>query len=110
MSASAASLSARQNLSLNKNDHLLIRGWNVTVGVLRVGEIDFVATRGIERMCVQVAYIIASEDTIKREFGNLKAIKDNYPKIVVSMDPVGGELSQYPGIRHYPLREFLKQQ
>lgn len=88
-------------------NHLLIRGWNVTVGVLRAGEIDFVAMRGSERMYVQVAYLLASGETVEREFGNLKAIKDNYPKIVVSLDPVGGELSPYPGIRHYPLREFL---
>lgn len=42
-----------------------------------------------------------------REFGNLKKICDNYPKYVVSMDPISGELSQYPGIFHLHLREFL---
>ena len=88
-------------------NHLLIKGWKVTVGILRSAEIDFVAFRGSERIYIQAAYLLASEETIDREFGNLEAIKDNYPKIVVSMGTIGGELSQYPGIRHYPLREFL---
>lgn len=88
-------------------NHLLLNGWKVAVGSLKAGEIDFVSTRGSEKIYVQVTYLLSSEDTIKREFGNLAAIKDNYPKIVVSMDPVGGELSQYPGIQHYRLRHFL---
>lgn len=89
-------------------NHLKIHGWNITVGILRAAEIDFVASKGDESMYIQVAYMLSSEDTIKREFGNLAAIKDNYPKIVVSMDPLSGELPRYPGIRHYRLRDFLK--
>lgn len=88
--------------------HLVSHGWEVTVGILRIGEIDFIASRGKEKLYIQVAYLLSSEETIKREFGNLKAIKDNYPKIVISMDPVDGELSSYPGIKHYRLRDFLK--
>ena len=34
----------------------------------------------------QVAYLLASEDVIVREFGAYKDIQDNYPKYVVSMD------------------------
>lgn len=88
--------------------HLLIQGYKVNVGVLRAGEVDFVATKGSETLYVQVTYLLASEETIAREFGNLAAIKDNYPKYVVSMDPVGGGLSEYPGIHHVRLRDFLK--
>lgn len=95
-----------ENVVLN---HLLIHGWQLAVGILRAGEIDFVATRGNEKIYIQVTYQLSSEETIQREFGNLAAIKDNYPKIVVSMDPVGGELPQYPGIKHCRLRDFLKQ-
>lgn len=91
-------------------NHLRIHGWNVTVGILRMAEIDFVASRGSERMYIQVAYLLSSEETVKREFGNLRAIKDNYPKIVVSMDPISGAFPQYPGILHYRLRDFLKSQ
>lgn len=89
-------------------NHLLLHGWKVAVGILKAGEIDFVATKGSEKIYIQVTYLLSSDETIKREFGNLAAIKDNYPKIVVSMDPVGGELTQYPGIKHYRLRDFLK--
>lgn len=87
--------------------HLLQRGYEVTVGILRVGEIDFVAIRGEKTIYVQATYLLSSEETIKREFGNLSAIKDNYPKYVVSMDPVSGELKEYPGIHHVHLRQFL---
>lgn len=91
-------------------NHLKIQGWNVSVGILRSVEIDFVASKGKDKMYIQVSYLLSSEETIKREFGNLAAIRDNYPKIVVSMDPVSGEFPQYPGILHYRLRDFLKNQ
>lgn len=86
---------------------LITQGFNVTVGVLRNTEVDFVATRDGNTLYVQATYLLASEETVRREFGNLQAIKDNYPKFVVSMDPVGGDLPEYPGIRHLLLREFL---
>lgn len=89
-------------------NHLRRQGFDVTVGLLRVGEIDFVATKADQRLYVQVAYLLASEETVKREFGNLAAIKDNYPKYVVSLDPVSGGFSEYPGIEHITLRTFLK--
>lgn len=89
-------------------NHLRRQGFEVTVGILRAGEIDFVATKADRRIYVQVTYLLASEETIKREFGNLAAIKDNYPKYVVSLDPVSGGFSEYPGIEHVNLREFLK--
>lgn len=89
-------------------NHLRRQGFKVTVGILRAGEIDFVATKANQRIYVQVTYLLVSDETIKREFGNLAAIKDNYPKYVVSMDPISGALSQYPGIHHVHLRNFLK--
>lgn len=88
--------------------HLLTKGYNVNVGILRAGEVDFVATKVDKTIYVQVTYLLASEETIAREFGNLVAIKDNYPKYVVSMDPISGGFSEYPGIHHIHLREFLK--
>jgi hypothetical protein len=77
------------------------------VGVLRTSEIDFVATRGNQTIYIQATYILGSDETISREFGNLRDIKDNHPKYVISMDPVSGELPEYPGIHHLHLREFL---
>lgn len=89
-------------------NHLRRQGFDVTVGILRVGEIDFVATKGEKRIYIQVAYLLASEETVKREFGNLAAIKDNYPKYVVTLDSVCGSFGEYPGINHVNLRDFLK--
>ncbi|MGN0214092.1 MAG: ATP-binding protein [Muribaculaceae bacterium] len=89
-------------------NHLRSQGFEVTVGILRAGEVDFVATKSDTRIYVQVTYLLAADETIKREFGNLVAIKDNYPKYVVSLDPVSGGFSKYPGIEHVNLRDFLK--
>ena len=85
--------------------HLRVCGWQVTTGRLDRREIDFVATRPGETLYVQVAYLLADEATHAREFGNLLAIPDNYPKMVVSMDPVIG--AGHKGIRHLHIREFL---
>jgi len=89
-------------------NHLLIQGFKVTVGILRVGEIDFVATKGNRTIYIQATYLLASDETVKREFGNLAAINDNHPKYVVSMDSVCGGLPEYPGIHNLNLRDFLK--
>ena len=85
--------------------HLRVHGWNVTTGQLDNREIDFVAARQEKTIYVQVAYLIPDEATRAREFGNLLDIRDNYPKIVVSMDPVTG--GTHEGVRHLHIREFL---
>ena len=85
--------------------HLRVCGWQVATGRLDRREIDFVATRQEETMYVQVAYLLTDEATHKREFGNLLDIPDNYPKLVVSMDPVIG--ADHKGVRHLHIREFL---
>lgn len=89
-------------------NHIRRQGFDVTVGILRAGVIDFVATNGDRRIYIQVAYLLATDETVKREFGNLAAIKDNYPKYVVSLEPVCGGFGEYPGIHHVSLRDFLK--
>ena len=86
---------------------LLRLGYDVKVGSLRAGEIDFVCTKMSQRIYVQVAYIIASKETNQREFGQLAKIADNYPKYVISMTPLV-EQSNYNGITHIGLRKFLK--
>lgn len=69
--------------------NLIRLGYQVYVGQLQAGEIDFVCTKpGGERIYVQASYIIADDATREREFGNLRAIKDNYPKYVISMTPL----------------------
>ena len=76
------------------------------VGQLNGKEIDFVARRGDEVMYVQVALQVTNEETYQREFGNLKLIKDNYPKYVVTMDP-NVELIHDSGIVACTARKFL---
>jgi len=67
-------------------NELLSRGYNVTVGNLESGEIDFIATRFKEKIYIQVAYILADDSVTQREFGVFKHIEDNYPKYVLTMD------------------------
>lgn len=86
--------------------HLLRLGYTVKVGQLRAGEIDFVCTRHRRKVYVQVAYLIASEETRQREFGNLRLIPDDYPKYVISATPLLRH-SDFNGITHLHIREFL---
>ena len=88
--------------------HLLRLGYQVYVGDLKAGEIDFVCRKPNEVKYVQVAYLISDENTRKREFGRLQAIKDNYPKYVISMTPFV-TVRDYEGITHLGLRNFLKE-
>lgn len=89
--------------------HLIRLGYTVHVGQLQVGEIDFVGTKPDgKRVYVQAAYLIGNKETRDREFGNLKAIKDNYPKYVISM-PSLVTRNDGEGITHLHLRKFLRE-
>ncbi len=87
--------------------HLKISGYSVHTGKLKDKEIDFVCTRGDEKLYVQVVYRITDQKVHAREFGNLSMIRDNHPKIVVSMDEMMGQ--GYKGIKHLHIRQFLSQ-
>lgn len=88
-------------------NHLVRLGYEVTVGQLQAGEIDFVCKKlEGQRVYVQASYIIADDATREREFGNLRSIKDNYPKYVISMTPLVGRQDS-GGITHLSLRRFL---
>jgi predicted AAA+ superfamily ATPase len=86
--------------------HLKNLQYEVFVGKKDNLEIDFVGIKQGRRIYVQVVYLLADENTRKREFGNLKAISDNYPKYVVSLDEFFRE-SDFEGIKHLNLRNFL---
>lgn len=62
------------------------RDYEVYVGKIPNGEVDFVAVKGDKREYYQVAYYLAEQSVIDREFGAFRAIADNYPKYVLSMD------------------------
>ncbi|MGN1025212.1 MAG: ATP-binding protein [Faecousia sp.] len=83
---------------------LLRRGYAVTVGRSGEKEIDFVCDKRGEKLYVQVAYLLASQETVAREFGAYDSIRDNFPKYVVSLDEF--DMSRN-GIKHRNIRDFL---
>ena len=83
---------------------LLRRGYEVTVGRMGDKEIDFVCDKRGEKLYVQVTYLLASEETVGREFGVYDSIRDNFPKYVVSLDEF--DMSRN-GIKHRNIRDFL---
>lgn len=82
----------------------LRRGYRVTVGRAGVREIDFICEKDGEKVYIQVAYLLASEETVQREFGAFDSVRDHFPKYVVSLDDV--DMSQN-GIHHKNMRDFL---
>lgn len=87
--------------------HLRFLGYDVKVGVLNAGEVDFVCTKPGETVYVQASYIVAEESTREREFGPLEKIRDNHPKYVISATPLLTRRDEN-GITHLSLRNFLK--
>jgi predicted AAA+ superfamily ATPase len=83
---------------------LLRRGYKLTIGRNNGREIDFVAVSGKEKIYVQVAYILATDETLEREFVALETIPDNFPKYVVSMDELDRGRN---GIKNVNVRDFL---
>jgi len=88
------------------HNHLVFKGYKVKVGVLSLSEIDFIGEKDGEKIYIQVALSINDPKTLSREFGNLKNIKDNYPKMVITMDNFTG--NTFDGIKSIDLRSFLK--
>mgnify|MGYP007039656757 FL=1 len=85
---------------------LLRRSYTVTVGKTGEKEIDFVCEKRAEKLYVQVTYLLATDETIEREFGAYAAIRDNFPKYVVSLDEFDRSRD---GIKHRNIRDFLTQ-
>ena len=88
--------------------HLCFLGYEVHVGVLNAGEVDFVCTKPGKTVYVQASYIISEESTRQREYGPLEKIRDNYPKYVISATPLLTQRDEN-GITHLSLRQFLKE-
>ncbi len=84
---------------------LLRRGYSVHIGKHDSFEIDFVAERAGQKKYIQVAYLLAEKSTIERELRPLLAIKDNYPKLLVTTDTLfGGDLQ---GVQRLNIVDFL---
>lgn len=85
-------------------NELRIRDYEVYVGKIPGGEVDFVAVKGDQREYYQVAYYLADQSVIDREFGAFRSISDNYTKFVISMDKA--DFSR-DGIVHKNVIKFL---
>ena len=100
------------NFEINKSfaienvvfNELLARGYEVYIGKLNPGEIDFMATKSGKKEYFQVAYLLNDAKVVEREFGAFKTINDNYPKYVLSMDKT--DFSQN-GIIHKNIIDWL---
>ena len=86
-----------------QRSELLRRGYSVTVGKAGDKEVDFVCEKRGDELYVQVTYLLASEETISRDFGIYDSIRDNFPKYVVSLDEF--DMSRN-GIKHRNIRDF----
>ncbi len=84
---------------------LLARGYKVHIGKLYDREIDFIAVKGNAKSYIQVTYLLSDEQVIEREFGILESVRDNYPKLVLSMDSHFGNVRN--GIKWQNLVDFL---
>jgi uncharacterized protein len=72
-------------------NELIVRWYEVSIGRIGMQEVDFIATRKWEKIYIQVTYLLASNETVEREFTPLEKIEDNYPKIVLSLDTEWGK-------------------
>lgn len=84
---------------------LLRRGYDVAIGKIGDAEIDFIAAKADEKLYVQVTESMLSEDVRRRELAPLQKIRDNYEKIVLSLEP--GLDSSYDGIKSTNLLDWL---
>ena len=84
---------------------LLRRGYDVAIGKVDTAEVDFIATKTDEKLYIQVTESMVSEDVRRRELAPLQKIRDNYEKIVLSMDT--GLDSSYDGIKSLNLIHWL---
>lgn len=83
---------------------LKARGYEVKIGTLRSGEIDFVAIKGKKKCFIQIAYLLDKQSTIEREYGAFNNVKDASPKYVMSLDKHD---SSRNGITHLNIIDFL---
>ncbi len=86
-------------------NHLFAEGYSVEVGKWGDYEVDFVATKDGVRKHIQVAYLLPEPATLERELRSLRAIGDQYPRLLLSMDPHFRE--DHDGIRWMNIRDFL---
>jgi len=85
-------------------NELVSQGFTVFTGKTYKSEVDFVAVRDGKKCFIQVAYLLASESTVQREFGAFSPLTDQAPKYVLSLDKL--DMSRN-GIVHLNIVDFL---
>lgn len=74
------------------------QGYQVYVGTIKELEVDFIVEKPNDKKYVQVTYTLVDQKVIDREYASLQAIRDNYEKLVISMDDVS--FGDKDGIKH----------
>ena len=85
-------------------NELISRGYEVFIGKIEKGEVDFVIDNFGEREYIQVADYLSSDEVVEREFGAFKHVPDNFPKYVITMDKIDYSRD---GIKHLNIIDFL---
>lgn len=85
---------------------LLRRGYDVYVGDIENGEIDFVAIKPDDTQYFQVSATTLEESTLKRELAPFAAVRDNYPKILLTLDTIFGT-ADYDGVKKRNVIDWL---
>lgn len=85
---------------------LLRRHYNVSIGKVGDTEIDFVAGKGNELCYIQVSNTVLDENTLRRELAPLQKIRDNYPKLLLTLDTIGAG-NNYEGIKQLNVIDWL---
>jgi len=83
---------------------LVSRGYEVSYGKLRKGEVDFVVSKNRKHCFIQVCYLLSSQETKEREFKPLEKIESRSPCFVISMDEA--DLSEN-GVGHLNAFDFF---
>lgn len=84
--------------------YLKSEGFKVSVGRIGKLECDFIVRRHDAYAYIQVAMSIAARETEDREYAPFSLVRDNYPKILLTLDPLR---QQRDGIRHLNLIDVL---
>jgi predicted AAA+ superfamily ATPase len=84
---------------------LLRRDYRVCIGKVGDTEVDFVAEKPSEKLYIQVTDTMLAESVLQRELRPLRAIRDNYEKIVLSMDK--SYITSHDGIKTLNIIDFL---
>lgn len=85
---------------------LLRRGYEVYVGDIDKGEVDFVAIKNNQTEYYQISATTLNPDTLARELAPLQSVQDNYPKYLLTLDELFGE-ANYDGIQKKNLIQWL---